>query len=232
MRSLCIIPARGGSKRIPRKNMRLLAGRPLLTWPLLQALKAGLFVEVMVSTDDPEIAAIARAEGASVPFLRSAETSHDHASTTAVIEEVLARYAMIGAAPFDLVCCLYPTAAMASEKHLRTGYELLAGDATLDSCMAVQAYRHPIERALRVRDGKVFVIDPAALARRTQDLEGAFHDAGQFIWVRPQALAANGRLIGQACAPVLLSALEAVDLDNEEDWQLLERLFAANEAAL
>jgi len=220
MRALCIIPARGGSKRIPRKNIRLLAGRPLLTWPLSQALKAGVFAEVVVSTDDEEIAAIARAAGASVPFLRSAETSHDHASTTAVIQEVLSRQG----APFDLICCLYPTAALVRAEHLRAGYELLARDNALDSCLSVQTYRHPIERALRVRDGKVTPIDPSALAMRTQDLESAFHDAGQFYWCRPEAFLANGRLLGNACAPVLLSALEAVDLDTEDDWQLLERL--------
>jgi len=226
MRALCIIPARGGSKRIPRKNVRLLGGRPLLAWPLSQARDAGVFAEVIVSTDDEEIAAIARTEGATVPFLRSAEASDDRASTTAVIEEVLARCGAIQADPFDLVCCLYPTAALVRAAHLRRGYELLAGDPALDSCLSVQAYRHPVERALRIRDGRVTAVDPTALACRTQDLERSYHDAGQFYWCRPAALKANGRLLGRACAPVLLAAWEAVDLDTEEDWQLLERLVA------
>lgn len=223
MRSLCILPARGGSKRIPRKNVRLLAGRPLLTWPLEQAQLSGVFSEIMVSTDDTEIARIAVEAGAKVPFIRSAETSHDHATTTAVIDEVLAYYSERGEC-FDLICCLYPTAALVRAEHLRAGYELLAGDAQLDSCLSVQAYGHPIERALRVNAGRVVPVDPTALGRRTQDLAPAFHDAGQFYWCRPEALAANRRLLGKACAPVQLSAWEAVDLDTERDWAWLERL--------
>ena len=231
MRALCIIPARGGSKRIPRKNVRPLAGRPLLTWPLEQAIAAGIFAEIIVSTEDAEIAEIAVAAGASVPFLRSAVTAGDHASTTAVVEEVLARCAENRVQAFDLICCLYPTAALVRAEHLRTGYELLARESSLDSCLSVQAYRHPVERVLRVRAGRVAAADPAMIARRTQDLEPAFHDAGQFYWCRPEALAANGCLLGQACAPILLSPWEAVDLDTEADWEWLERLVAGKALA-
>ena len=224
MRSLCILPARGGSKRIPRKNVRLLGGRPLLMWPLEQAQSAGIFSKIMVSTDDTEIARIAVEAGAEVPFIRSEETSHDHATTTAVVDEVLHYYSQRGER-FDLICCLYPTAALVMAEHLRAGYDLLAGDTRLDSCLSVQSYGHPIERALRVDAGRVVPVDSTALGRRTQDLMPAFHDAGQFYWCRPEALAANHSLLGNACAPVQLSAWEAVDLDTEEDWAWLERLF-------
>ena len=224
MSTLCIIPARGGSKRIPRKNVRPLLGRPLITWPISTAKASGLFDEIMVSTDDDEIAAIARSAGAAVPFMRSAGTSHDHASTTAVIQEVLANYQKIQSLPFTTICCVYPTAALLEPAHLSAGYSLLTGSNTFDSAMSVQRYRHPIERAYHLTDGKIQPVDIEKLNVRTQDLTPAFHDAGQFYWFRPKSFAENGRLLGKSCAPVFLETWQAVDLDTEDDWNLLERL--------
>lgn len=227
MRALCIIPARGGSKRIPRKNIRPLFGQPLLARTIATAKASGAFSDIIVSTDDFEIAAVAREAGAAVPFLRSAETSHDHASTTAVVEEVLGECAKLGFAPFPLACCVYATAVLIRPDQLRAGRDLLARHPEWDSALSVQAYRHPIERAYRIRDGIVSPIDARTVAIRTQDLVPAFHDAGQFYWFRPECLAQNGRLLGRACAPIELGAWEAVDLDSEADWALLERLVAA-----
>lgn len=226
MKTLCLIPARGGSKRIPRKNIRPLHGRPLLGWVVAAAQEAGCFGEIMVSTDDAEIAAIARECGASVPFPRQPATATDHATTADVIREILAGYAARGTS-FDLVCCVYPTAVLLQPEHLCRGFRLLQGDATLDSVMAVQAYRHPIERAYRMHDGLVRQIDPRQYGVRTQDLIPAYHDAGQFYWFRPERFTATGKVLGERCAPVALESWEAVDLDNEGDWQFLERLAAA-----
>ena len=225
MASLCIIPARGGSQRIPRKNVRPLCGRPLLAWTVATAHAAGVFDTIMVSTDDAEIAAIARAAGADVPFMRSAATAGDHASTTAVIEEVLATYAAANEAPFERICCVYPTAVLLRPEQLRDAMALLATQPEVDSVLSVQRYRHPIERALRIEGGTVAPIDPSQIAKRTQDLVPAFHDAGQFYAFRPDVIARCGRLLGAHCAPVELAAWEAVDLDVEADWALLERLF-------
>lgn len=224
-KALCLIPARGGSKRIPRKNIRPLHGRPLLGWVIAAAQGAGCFDEVMVSTDDVEIAAVARDCGASVPFLRQPATAGDHATTTDVIREVLDSYATQGD-KFDLVCCVYATAALLRPEHLFTGYRRLLDDAALDSVMAVQAYRHPIERAYRMNNGVVWQVDSRQHAVRTQDIELAYHDAGQFYWFRSKRFASTGRVLGERCAPVVLEAWEAVDLDNEADWQFLERLIA------
>lgn len=231
MKALCIIPARGGSKRIPRKNIRPLHGRPLLAWVVAAAREAGCFDEVMVSTDDAEVAALARDCGAAVPFPRLPATATDHATTTDVLREVLAGYTSRGQGPFDLACCVYPAAALLQPEHLRTGHDLLLTDPALDSVMAVQAYRHPIERAYRLRDGFVQAVDPRQHAVRTQDLLPAYHDAGQFYWFRPARLAATGKVLGDRCAPVVLESWEAVDLDEEADWQFLERLSATPVAA-
>jgi N-acylneuraminate cytidylyltransferase len=224
MRALCIIPARGGSRRIPRKNIRPLRGRPLLGWVIETAQAAGVFCEIMVSTDDAEIAGIAREYGAAVPFPRSLATATDRATTTEVLIEVLANYESAGHGSFALVCCLYPTAALLQPEQLRLGFEKLNHEVALDSVMAVQAYRHPIERAYREHDGLVRQTDPALHDVRTQDLVPAFHDAGQFYWFRPERLATTGEILGERCAPIVLAQWEAVDLDNEADWALLERL--------
>jgi pseudaminic acid cytidylyltransferase len=227
--TLAIIPARGGSKRIPRKNIRLLRGRPALAWTIDTARRSGLFDEIMVSTEDEEIAAIAREAGATVPFMRSPRTAGDHASTVEVLVEVLANYAAQGAKPFDLVCSLYPTAVLLEPEHLLAGFRLLEENPDLDSAMAVQVYRHPIERAYRLTDGVVRPIDPRKSAVRTQDLPIALHDAGQFDWFRPARLAATGNLLGERCAPVMLEPWQVVDLDTESDWKFLERLMTSRD---
>lgn len=224
MQCLAIIPARGGSKRIPRKNVRPLHGQPLLAWTVATARASGLFDEVMVSTDDAEIAAVARRAGAVVPFLRSTTTADDYATTTDVLTEVLAAYAERGATP-ALACCVYPAAVLTTSAQLQAGHALLTDDETLDGVMTVQRYRHPIERAYHLSvDGTLQRTNEMQAATRTQDLPVAWHDAGQFYWFRPAVLAATGRLLGTRIAPVPLAPWEAVDLDDEDDWAFLERL--------
>ncbi len=223
MPAVCIIPARGGSQRVPRKNIRPLAGRPLLAWTVETALASQLFATVMVSTDDSEIAEIARAAGAEVPFLRSAASASHVASTVEVLDEVLRAYAQISQ-QFAIGCCLYPAAVLVTAAKLRQGALQLEQDAALDGVLSMLPYSHPIERAFRIRDGYAGMIDESVRLTRTQDLEPAYHDAGQFYWFRPDRMLTTGRLLGDRCAPVLLERWEAVDLDSEADWRMLERL--------
>lgn len=229
MKSICIIPARGGSKRIPSKNVRPLRGKPIIAYPIAAALASGSFDKVMVSTDDAEIAKIAMEYGAQVPFLRSPATSDDHSPTAAVVREVLADYAELGQRDFEAVCCLYPTAALVGPHKLCEGLQQLVADQSLDTTMSVQTYSHPIERAFRLRDGLLTPVDPATQQIRTQDLLPAYHDAGQFYFFRTGPFLVRGCMVGPSCAPITLAAWEAADVDHESDWQWLERLMQLDE---
>lgn len=221
MRALCIIPARGGSKRIPRKNIRPFLGEPIITHPIRAALAAGCFDEVMVSTDDEEIAAVARAAGASVPFMRSQENASDQAGTVPVLLEVLAGYAASDRR-FELGCCLYPTAVFATPTLLQRGRDLLASDPAADSVIPVVRYGYPIQRSLRLDNGRLAMRWPEHLQTRSQDLEPAYHDAGQFYWFRTASLLREGRLMTANARGLELSEAEVQDVDNEVDWQLAE----------
>jgi pseudaminic acid cytidylyltransferase len=221
MKALCIIPARGGSKRIPRKNVRLFAGLPIIAHPITAALQSGCFDEVMVSTDDAEIAEIARAHGATVPFLRSAENSTDHAGSEAVLAEVLLRYRAAGRS-YDWACGLYPTAALATPARLRLGRDRLLADPALTAVLPVQRFSFPIQRAVALRGGRVAMFQPEHLDTRSQDLEPAYHDAGQWYWIRVEPFLRTRELMGPNCAAIVLPENEAQDIDHEDDWALAE----------
>lgn len=219
--AVAIFPARGGSKRIPRKNIRPFRGRPMLAWPLEAAIGSGAFDAVMVSTDDPEIAETARTLGAEVPFLRSAATSNDHATTPEVLIEVLARYADAGKR-FELACCIYPTAPFIKAADLVDGRKRLL-DSTFDVVMPVTAFSYPIWRSLRLDEtGRVALNFPENLHARSQDLPPAYHDAGQWYWFRTDALLRDGVLMGPNTGSVVLPATRVQDIDTEEDWALAE----------
>jgi pseudaminic acid cytidylyltransferase len=219
--SLAIIPARGGSKRIPRKNLRPFRGRPIIAWSIEAALESGLFDEVMVSTDDAEIATLARDRGAVVPFMRSADTAGDHATTAAVLEEVLGAYERQGRT-FEHACCLYPTAPFATARDLQEGHRrLIEGDFTV--VMPVAAFSYPIWRSLRrAGDGRIEMNFPENRDARSQDLPPAYHDAGQWCWFRVEAFRRDGTLLGGNTGSVELGALRVQDIDTEEDWMLAE----------
>lgn len=221
MKALCIIPARGGSKRIPRKNVRLFAGRPIIGYPIEAALQSGCFDEVMVSTDDAEIATIARECGATVPFLRSVENSTDHAGSNDVFAEVLQRYAAAGRT-FEFACGIYPTAALLTPARLREGFERLRSDETLTTVLPVQRFSFPIQRAVALRGGRLAMFQPEHFKSRSQDLEPAYHDGGQWYWLRVEAFLRTRELMGPSCAALVLSEREAQDIDNEDDWTLAE----------
>jgi len=228
MNALCIIPARGGSRRIPRKNIRAFNGRPIIAYPIEAARESGCFSEVMVSTDDDEIAAVARECGAQVPFRRSAATANDHAGSDEVFAEVLLRYRDAGR-EFSLACGLYPTAALVTPEQLRCGRDQLLADGSLTTVLPLQRFSFPIQRAVALRDGRLAMLQPEHAATRSQDLEPAYHDAGQWYWLRVENFLRTRELMGPNCAAVLLPEMAAQDIDNPDDWALAELKFQARE---
>lgn len=219
MKKVAIIPARGGSKRIPRKNIKLFLGKPIIAYSIEAAFKSNLFEEVMVSTDDEEIANLARQLGANVPFMRSAKNADDFATTVDVLLEVIQSYEKRGRS-FAYGCCIYPTAPFVSADLLKKAYDKLIAQ-ELDTVFPVLKYSFPIQRALRINpEQKVEMWQPEHLTTRSQDLEPAFHDAGQFYWFQTAALSREQQLLTDNTGGILLSEMDAHDIDNMEDWQV------------
>lgn len=219
MKILCIIPARGGSKRIPGKNVTDFLGMPLIAWSIRAALNSGCFGEVMVSTDSEKIASVAREYGAEVPFLRSAATSDDYATTADVLREVLARYADAGK-HFDAFCCLYATAPFVMPFRLRQGAELISG-IRFEAAFTVMRFSYPPQRGLAISGaGTVAMIHPEYASARSQDLQPIYHDAGQFYFCHTKAFLRDGTLWGPATAPIVLPEEEAQDIDTPSDLRL------------
>lgn len=219
MKNIAIIPARGGSKRIPRKNIKSFMGKPIIAYSIEAALQSGLFEEVMVSTDDDEIARIARECGAKVPFMRSAETSNDYAGTADVILEVVKMYEMLGN-KFDTVCCIYPTAPFVTPDRLTEAYSKLTEG--IDSVFTCVAYSYPVQRSLHIVDERISLVYPEYAASRSQDLEPFYHDAGQFYVARTIAFNQEKTFWGRNTVGLILSELEVQDLDTLTDWTLAE----------
>ncbi|MGY6560075.1 MAG: pseudaminic acid cytidylyltransferase [Nitritalea sp.] len=221
MVDICIIPARGGSKRIPRKNSKLFAGKPIIAYSIESALKSRLFEEVMVSTDDLEIAEIAKKFGAKVPFFRSKENSNDHATTSDVLEEVLLDYSGQGR-EFRNACCLYPTAPFVTSDALKEG-KIILKESSADTVFPVVSFGYPIWRGLRKDySGKVEMVWKEHLNSRSQDLEEVFHDAGQWYWFDVKSFMQNKKLFTENIRGLELSQLEVQDIDNLHDWHLAE----------
>lgn len=223
---IAVIPARGGSKRIPRKNIKPFCGKPMIAWSIEAASQSGCFDEVLVSTDDTEIAELARHYGASVPFMRPVELSDDFTGTIPVIQHAIAWYRTNRQAP-DEVCCIYPTAPLLLPEFLSQGLERLLATQS-EFCFAVADYGHPIQRALKLdKTGRVEMFSPEHALTRSQDLEPAFHDAGQFCWGTAQAfMRGTSPFVTQSVA-LSLPRFRVVDIDTLEDWQLAEALHAA-----
>lgn len=223
MKNLCIIPARGGSKRIPRKNIKPFMGKPIMAYSIESALKSGLFDEIMVSTDDEEFAKVARQYGASVPFLRSEATANDYAGTADVIFEVLNEYKKRGKL-YDNFCCLYSTAPFVTSESLKKAYNLL--NDKVDASFTVVQYSYPIQRSLKKdAEGYIEMNFPQYLGSRSQDLEPIYHDAGQFYFVKTNAFYEEKTLWCKRTVPLVLSELEVQDLDTLTDWHLAEIKF-------
>jgi len=218
---ICIIPARGGSKRIPRKNIRDFMGKPIIAHSIEAALESGIFDEVMVSTEDAEIVEVAKAHGAAVPFLRSPENSTDMAMTAPVLIEVLDRYAELGR-NFDTACCLYPTAPFVRASRLREACRLLESSED-DAVVPVVRFSYPIQRSLRMTEGgRLEMFWPENYNKRSQDLEPAYHDAGQFYLLRTTSLRIQQVLFPSRTRPVVLVDEEVQDIDSPEDWKIAE----------
>lgn len=217
---LAIITARGGSKRIPYKNIREFCGRPIIAYSIEAALQTGVFDEVMVSTDDEKIAGIAKETGANVPFLRSAETSNDFATTADVIMEVLDEYEKRGQI-FDSACCIYPTAPFITSAKLKNAVELLENKA-YDSVMPVAEFSFPPLRGMIMDNDKVFYKWEEFSMARSQDLEKIYHDVGQFYAFDVEKFKEAKRLVTKNTGAIIIDELEMQDIDNEVDWKLAE----------
>ena len=224
MSVLAIIPARGGSKRIPRKNIRNFHGRPMLAWPLAVARSSGLFDSIVVSTDDEEVASIAIAHGAEVPFFRPPELADDHAGTESVVRHAIDWWEA-NRGPISLVCCLYPTAPFIRADDLRAARDLLVANPSLEYVISVTTFPFTIFRALR-RDsaGHLGFFWPENENVRSQDLPEAWHDAAQFYWGTSEAWRTGKSLFTERTLGFPLPRHRVQDIDTPEDWQRAETL--------
>lgn len=220
MNRICIIPARGGSKRIPHKNIKPFLGKPVIHYSVEAAIASKLFDTVMVSTDDEQIAATAIAAGAEVPFLRSAENANDFAGTAAVLIEVLEQYAAQGIEP-EMACCLYPAAPFVTPALLQRAFDLFEkGD--YDTVFPLLPFEYPVQRGLLIRDEAVTMREPQYKDSRSQDLVPVYHDAGMFYFFKPGTLQKTGHLWAGKTGGVPLNSLQAHDIDTPTDWDAAE----------
>ena len=225
--NLCIIPARGGRKRIPRKNIREFCGKPMLAWSIEAAQTSGCFDQIIVSTDDTEIAEVARYWGAAVPFMRPVELAGDFAGTMPVVAHAVQWYED-ESQEMDAVCCLYATAPFVKSADIKRGLDLLPQTDPDRFVFTATGYASPIQRALRLdpASGKIHMWNPENFRRRSQDLEPAYHDAGQFYWGRAQAWIHAINLF-EGSKPLLLPRWRVQDIDTQEDWVNAELMFRA-----
>jgi pseudaminic acid cytidylyltransferase len=226
MSNVAIIPARGGSKRIPRKNIKLFAGKPIIGYSIEAAVMSGLFERVIVSTDDHEVAEVAKSFGAEVPFLRPAELADDFAGTNAVVKHGLQWMHVHETLP-DYACCIYATAPFLNADVLQLGYQKLI-ETGKSYAFSVTSFPFPIQRAIRInQEGYVEAFDPEMITKRSQDLEEAYHDAGQFYWGRAEAFMKDVVTFSPESVPVILPRYRVQDIDTLEDWRRAELMFAA-----
>lgn len=221
MKPYAIITARGGSKRVPGKNIRDFCGKPIIAYSIEAALESGLFEEVMVSTDSEEIAAIGRNSGASVPFMRSEKTSDDYADTTDVLNEVIEMYGKRGIT-FNEFCCIYPTAPFITPEKLRESYQLLQ-DEDVYNVIPMTSFSFPPQRGMRLKDnGFIEPVDPVGINARSQDLPVIYHDCGQFYWMKTEKYLENDNILDNHTKPYFVRESEVQDIDNESDWKMAE----------
>ncbi|MFA5181796.1 MAG: pseudaminic acid cytidylyltransferase [Syntrophales bacterium] len=226
---VAIIPARGGSKRILNKNIKLFAGQPVISYSIRVAQETGLFDRIIVSTDSLEIADMARSYGAEVPFLRPAELANDFAGTAEVVCHAIEWLARDGMQP-EFICCIYATAPFIQANYLKQGYEkLINSDAT--TVFSVTTYPYPIYRSLKITEnGRITMIWPDYKNFRSQDLSEAYHDAGQFYWANTNKFMKGKALFAEDSLPVILPRYLVQDIDTPEDWETAEMMFATMNA--
>lgn len=218
---LAIITARGGSKRITKKNIKHFLGKPILDYSIKAAINSNIFLEVMVSSDDEDIAEIAKASGAAVPFMRSEINSNDFATTADVIVEVIKSYQQSGK-EFEYVCCIYPTAPFVSAKKLQNAFQLLK-ESGADGVFPISEFSSPILRSLKIDDAKKVAFNwPEYELTRSQDLAKAYQDCGQFYFLRVSTFLGDPRLVSNNSRGIIVPNIEMQDIDSEEDWKLAE----------
>jgi len=221
---LCVIPARGGSKRIPKKNIRNFCGKPIIAYTIEAALASACFDKVIVSTDDEEIASIAKEYGAETPFLRPEELSDDYTGTNEVIKHAIEWY-QNNNENISFVCCIYATAPFVESKYIKEGYEKLVSS-NKSFAFTVTSFPFPIQRAIRINSSnEVEAIWPENILKRSQDLEDAYHDAGQFYWGRSDAFINDEVIFSTASVAVLLPRHLVQDIDTLEDWHRAELMY-------
>lgn len=219
-KKIAIIPARGGSKRIPRKNIKDFLGKPIIAYSIEAAIKSDLFDEVMVSTDDKEIVEVATKYGAKIPFLRSKKNSDDFTTTVDVLLEVLNDYKKLNK-EFDYLCCIYPTALFVTSDKLQSACNKLV-ESGAESVVPVVRFGFPIQRSFKIEKGIVKMNWPEFMKSRSQDLQPSFHDCGQFYFLRTEAFLKNKKLFTDFTIPIEMPESEVQDIDNEEDWKVAE----------
>ena len=222
--NICVIPARGGSKRILRKNIKDFLGKPIIAYSIEVALKSNCFDKVIVSTDDDEIAVIAKKYGAKVPFIRPNELSNDYAGTISVIKHAI-EWMENNNNYIESVCCLYATAPFIQSKIISKAYQQLK-DSNSDYCFSVTSFAFPIQRAIKIVQGnKVDMLYPEHFNTRSQDLEEAYHDAGQFYWGKARAFKDESPLFSEVATPYVLPRYLVQDIDTMEDWIRAEAMY-------
>ena len=221
MANICIIPARGGSKRIPRKNIKNFLGKPIIAYSIEAAINSKLFDEVMVSTDDPEIAEITIKHGASVPFMRSKKKSDDFATLPEVIKEVIEKFQKSRDITFDNICCVLATNPFISDYLLKDSYQKFI-DQNGSSLIAVTEHTPPIQRTFEIKNNLLSMVYPEYFNTRTQDLEIRYHDAGSFFWVKNDSFRVYKKGLTDKTIPYILSNEMVQDIDNLSDWKLAE----------
>jgi pseudaminic acid cytidylyltransferase len=225
--NIAVIPARGGSKRIPRKNIRSFAGRPLIAYSISAAVDSGLFEHVIVSTDDPEIAGVAREHGAKTPFTRPAELADDHATTVPVIKHAVS-WVQEHWGQVDDVCCIYATAPFIQAGALREAHDMMIREATTGYVFSATSFPFPIQRAFRVNpDRRVQMFEPKNYNTRSQDLETAYQDAGQFYWGSAATYMSGKIFFSNDSMAYVLPRHMVQDIDTPEDWKRAELMYAA-----
>ena len=224
--NVAIIPARGGSKRIPNKNIKSFAGKPIIAYSIEAAKLSGVFDRIVVSTDSEKIAEVAREYDAEIPFLRPAELADDHTPTAPILSHALTWLGEHGASP-KYACCIYATAAFVRPESIREGYEKLTKE-KVSSVFSVTTFRFPIFRALKITaSGHLEMFWPEHELTRSQDLPEAYHDAGQFYWIDCHTFLKEKKLYGRDALPVILPRYLVQDIDTPEDWETAERMFYA-----
>jgi N-acylneuraminate cytidylyltransferase len=219
---LAIIPARGGSKRIPKKNIKLFLGKPIIAWSIEAAQKAGCFDRILVSTDDEGIADVARQYGAETPFIRPASLSDEYTGTIPVIAHAVEWLKQEEQLEIDWVCCIYATAPFIQSDDLKASLKMIKVEDT-DYCFSVTSYPFPIQRSIRItKTNRCEMLQPEMFNQRSQDLEEVYHDAGQFYWGKPDAWTKQKQCFSSSSIPYVLPSYRVQDIDTLDDWKRAE----------